>query len=58
MIHEENNRMAICHKMYYMLCEAHRQAKEANMEVDPTVIEEINTMLDCSFDIEMSNEEK
>ena len=50
--------MAIRHKMYYMLCEAHRQAKEANMEVDPTVIEEINTMLDCSFDIEMSNEEK
>ena len=33
-----------------MLCEAHRQAKEANMEVDPTVIEEINTMLDFSFD--------
>lgn len=40
-----------------MLSKAHRQAKESNREVDPTIIVEINFMPDCSSDIEMSNKE-
>lgn len=38
MIRVENNSMAIRHNRYYMFSEAHRQDKEANMELDPTVI--------------------
>lgn len=58
MIQEENNRITIRHNKYYMLSKAHSQAKDANMEVDPMVIVEINSMSDCSSDIEMSDEEK
>lgn len=50
--------MSIGYNSYYMLYEAHRQAKEANMKVDPTIIAKINSMPDCSSDIEMSDEEK
>ena len=58
MTREENNRMEIRHNRYYMLCEVHRQAKEVNMEVDPIVIAEINSMPDCSSNIEVSDDEK
>ena len=58
MIQEEKNRMGIRRNRYYMLCEVHRQAKEVNMEVDPIVIAEINSMPDCSSNIEVSDDEK
>lgn len=58
MIQEEKNRMGIRRNRYYMLCEVHRQAKEVNIEVDPIVITEINSKLDCSSNIEVSDEEK
>lgn len=58
MIREENNQMAIRRNRYYMLCEVHRQAKEVNMEVDPIVIAKINSMPDCSSNIEVSDKEK
>ena len=57
MIQKENNQMVICRNRFYMLSEAHRQAKKSNRKINPTVITEINSMPNCSSNIEMSNEE-
>ena len=55
MIWEANNQTPIFHNNYYMLSEAYKQAKEANMEVDLMISVEIiqcqivNLILRCQM---------